>query len=259
MKRTSAVLGKVALAASLGIAASPAHAVPIVFDFSGTVTGVTGGNSVIGQSVLGRFVVETDGLVARTETYASGTSVSYNDFPADPVDLITSQVTIGDIAYEVGVYGSNQSALSAFDSSGLPPCAGCSIASDAVELHDWSMGYWPLDGSGPAPAPGMYPGLRLILRWDSAALDFIDLSNGFEPLGLLSTLTTLLPSGIFSEETYNCAGRACYPGVGDLRTDFRVDSLTIHTPSIPEPGTLALFAVGLLGGAVARRSTAKAR
>ena len=255
MARTTAVFSRVALAVGLGVAAASAHAVPIVFDFAGTVTS---GVSAIGEAVAGQIVVETDGLFHNAYTSTPGTWVTYTDLSSNPVDLITSQVSIGGNAYDVGVYSSDHSSLTAFDSSGLPACDGCAVSSDYVTVTDWSMSYWPSNASDPVPPPGEYLGRRLALQWNTPALDFVDVSNGCEPLDLVSMLTTLLPTGYFRDETWACADLRC-TGTGIQQTNFRVDSLSVQTPSVPEPGTLALFGIGLLGGAVVRRAAVKGR
>lgn len=258
MKRSRTVVGRVALAISLTVAAASAQAVPIIFDFTGTVTGSAAPGTTIGQAVFGQIVVETDGLVRNVNTSTPGTWVTYTDLPQDPVDLITSNVSIGGNAYDVGVYSSDQSSFTAFDSSGLPACDGCFVSTDYVVVTDWSMSYWPANPSDPAPPPGQYLGRRLALNWYTPSLDFVDLSNGIEPQDWVSMLTTLLPSGYYRDETWACADLRC-TGTGTVQTNFSVNTLSVHTPSVPEPGTLALFGIGLLGGAVVRRSKAKVR
>lgn len=255
MTRTESLLGQVALAASLGIAAASAHAVPIVFDFTGTVTS---GAATIGEAVTGRIVVETDGLARNSRTMTTGTSVTFRDNPTDAVDLVSSDLIIGGNVYDVGGYVGDQGYLTAFDTSGLPSCEGCASSPDYALVEDWSMSYWPLDGSGPTPPPGQYFGRRLALTWWPGPLDFIDMSNGSEPLDLASMLSAFLPTGFYREETYDCADLRC-SGTGWSQTNFSIDTLTIQAQSVPEPGTLALFGIGLLGGAVARRSVAKGR
>lgn len=42
-------------------------------------------------------------------------------------------------------------------------------------------------------------------------------------------------------------------GVTDWNDDYFINSLTVHATDVPEPGTIALFAVGLVGLGIARR------
>lgn len=271
MKRTDAVLGKAALAVSLGMAAASAQAVPIVFDFTGTVnltqyydtvTQVSGTDlSMAGQVVTGRLVVETDGLDPYTETGSSGTRIGYSDLIMNPIELITSELYIGGVAHDVGLYSGDSGGVSAFEASGLPTCVGCSRDYDRLTITDSSLEYWLRDGvNNPPPPPGEYSSRFLSLGWSdpNQSPDFIDLSNGFEPLDLIQLASVLIPGASYTVNTADCADRRCTV-TRSSHTIFNIDSLTVSTSSVPEPGTLALFAVGLLGGAVVRRSAVKGR
>ncbi|MGI9288873.1 MAG: PEP-CTERM sorting domain-containing protein [Pseudomonadales bacterium] len=44
-------------------------------------------------------------------------------------------------------------------------------------------------------------------------------------------------------------------GVTDWNDDYFIKSLTVHATEVPEPGTIALFAVGLVGLGIARKRT----
>jgi hypothetical protein len=271
MKRTHAILGRVVLAASLGIAASTAYAVPMVFEFTGTVrdtyyydwTTQSGGTdtSLAGQVVTGRIVLELDGLERFQDTTERGTQISFVDLLNNPSEPITSELSIGGIAHDVGAYSGDGGALVAYDSNGLPSCEGCSPERDRLTISDRSMDYWLRDGvDAPPPPPGEYFARFLTLGWSDPGLaaDFIDLSQGFQPLDLIQWVSTLVPGLFYTTSVMDCADRQCVT-TSNSQTNFIISSLNISTPSVPEPGTLALFAVGLLGGAVARRSTTKGR
>jgi len=270
MKRT-AVMSRVACAISLGVAASSAHAVPMIFDFTGTVRDTyyydwvnqTGGTdlSQAGQVVTGRIVLELDDLASFNETTERGTSISFVDLLNTPSEPITSELSIGGVAHDVGAYSGDGGALLAFDSRGLPSCEGCSPERDRLTISDRSMEYWLRDGvDAPPPPPGEYLFRSLTLGWSDPdlAVDFIDLSQGFQPLDLIQWVSALVPGAFYITSVMDCADRQCVT-TSNSQTNFIINSLTISTPSVPEPGTLALFAVGLLGGAVARRSAAKGR
>ena len=264
MKRTYAVLGRAALAMSLGMAAVSAHAVPIVLDFTGTVTytvNIQNGQSTedwtgAGQAVVGRITLETDGLLPRTGTTYGGAYSAHLDLLGGP-DLITNELSIGGVRHDVDLYPGRFGQVSAFDSSDVEgaPCPGliCSVVPDNIFISDWSTQYL-------SAAPNSdYLERGLGLMWPGSSgdpLGLVDLSVGFDPSTLMSVLAGILPEyGYYEQTTWSCAADVSRcPNTALTSTMFTVDSLTMHTPSVPEPGTLALFAIGLLGSGVARRS-----
>jgi hypothetical protein len=270
MTRAKSVLSRMALAVGLGVAANSAHAVPIVFDFTGTVSYTvnyqngqsTEDRSLAGQAVVGRITVETDGLFTRTGTTLGGAYSAHLDQVGGP-DLITNELNIGGVRYDVDLYADRYGQVSAWDSSDVEgePCPYlmCRPQPDQINLMDFSSQY-----RSAAPNSDYFErGISLGWYGDTIGnpLGFVDLSVPFDPSTLVSVLGGLLPSlGYYQQATWSCGAdvdRCTNTAFTD--TMFTVDSLTIHTPSVPEPGTLALFAVGLLGGAVARRSAVKAR
>lgn len=270
MNRAAAALSRVAGVVSLCVAATSAQAVPMVFDFTGTVgdTYHSGGNqtggvdlSLAGQVVTGRIVLELADLAANNETTERGTYFNFVDLLNTPSEPITSELNIGGIAHDVGVYSGDGGGLFAFDSRGLPMCEGCSPERDRLTISDRSMEYWLRDGvDAPPPPPGEYLYRSLTLGWSAPdqAVDFIDSSQGFQPLDLIQWVSTLVPGAFYTTSVMDCADRQCVT-TSSTQTYFIIDSLTVSTPSVPEPGTLALFGIGLLGGAIARRSAVKGR
>lgn len=255
MKRNELLVARTALAASLCMAAASAHAVPIVFDFVGSVertsiyTSQTGQTtydySLAGQTVIGRITVETDGLLYSESRDEYRLSTSYGDTSADPREQVTSALTIGGATYDVGEYSADSGSISAVD-AGLPLCDTCGPGEDYVIVSDISTGY--------QGAPGDYFSRSLSLRWydSSNPSELIDLSNGWQPLDLIPWLTGVMPRGNYNQNSLSCTDSYCVSAVSSS-TIFSISSFTVSSENVPEPGTLALFAVGLLGTGVGTR------
>lgn len=254
--RTKIATARATMIAALSLSAGAAHAVPIVFEFTGTVTssdtsthtGQIFHGSRIGQTVSGRITLETQGLVAQTTHQSNGMTIMYFDPSADAADLITSELFIGGERFDLSLYSGNGGHIRAFDSNDVNPCVGCSPSRDAISLRDTSsQPYWD-------EPPGESLTRDVALFWSDSAdpLGLVDLSDGFDPLAWLPLMNTLLPTGSYTETTWDCVPDECSE-ISSWTTRFSISSITVSAANVPEPGTLALFAVGLLGVAVGRR------
>lgn len=97
---------------------------------------------------------------------------------------------------------------------------------------------------------GSYNSRILSLGWYYAA-DLLDLSDGFEPLDVLD-LPIGSTFGSYIHETQTCVGGIC-SSAGLTSTNFLISSISMGVTTVPEPSTLALLAIGLLGSTLARR------
>jgi hypothetical protein len=242
--------------ALLALAASSAQAIPLTFAFTATVRETIIFNefgqatfdlSHNGEAVTGAIMIETDGLVRDEFVATDGTYLQF--FEPNNLALISSVLNIGGIAHDVGAYDDGFGGLQVVDSSGPQPCGeGCSsLTPDQVVVFDGSTNFPrifdPL-------LTGVFDTRSLTLGWsdvDNNPLGLIDLSNGFEPLDVLNIpIGTLF--GLFTQSVDTCVDGECLQS-SSISTNFQFGSLTVSAAQmpVPEPGTLSLFVLGLLG------------
>jgi len=258
----------VVLALTAAAATNPVFAIPISFEFSGTVQSRTifdnaTGTSVsdtswIGQAFTAQFVLDTGRFAppVSAEFPAWHDQSQFTD--SDPLAPWSGSLDIAGNAINVQPYAFNFAALQINDTKGPQSCgAGCSYGvPDAVtlvlrsDLQD-SRGttnsslfqlnaYQALDFADPDPAHYTY----------------IDLTQPFPVDGLL---TMALPNLSFqyTTSTFDCDSTPglCFSQGYDM-TRFNVETVTrtdLSTASVPEPATLGLLCMGLLAARLARR------
>ena len=262
MNRAQRLLAHTAVAAALALAASAAHAIPITFSFTGTVRGTTIFNELgqgtfdpshDGEAVSGALVLETEGLLRDLSVRNDGTHLSF--FTLDSA-LISTTLSIGGVTYDPGVYARDLGLLSIIDSSGPQPCGpGCSSLTpdQVVAVH----GSTNSPGIFDPTLTGVFDTRSLTLGWhdvENNPLGLIDLSNGFEPLDVLNIPITTI-TGVFTQQVETCLNGLC-SFTRTVSTGLQFGSLTVGaaSTSVPEPGTLSLFLLGLLGAAATRNS-----
>jgi hypothetical protein len=261
------VIGAMAALICVGLNTN-AHAIPIKIDFTGSVFSAYRGNtngqfvqdtSFLGLSVVGSFLVETDGLTRSTADSPQYTGLSFRDLPASP-DWITSSLTIGDIAYDASSHPWNTGEIRYIDSKGPIPCPGvpnCSSGTpDQLSISDGSTQV--LIGTGlPFPGPGSYNSKNFQLgsvAWadpqiPGSGMDYIDLADNLDALSILSLpLQTSIYRGVtgsYGESVLTCTTTSCRQTQA-LSLAFDVTSVSRNVLAVPEPHSIAVFCFGLL-------------
>ncbi len=245
-----------AMLAVLGVASSvPARAVPIVFEFTGTAGSTTTidwlnstgswDDSLLGQVVMGRITLETSGLSQVANGTPGYSNIIHYNASLEPLGLVAGELTIGGVDYQMGEYPSQRGGITRQDA--LEP----SYSYDRV-LVDLSSSMRPV--GLPPTADGEYAYRALSLRWEDPndPYGLVDVDASFDPLDLVSVLNGLPMYAQYITGINRCIEGTCMNTTWSF-TNLEISSFLVHTPSVPEPGTLGLFAAGLLGVGLARR------
>src|SRR5690242_5136235 len=110
--------------------AAPASAIPVTFDFSGTVANVVDVDfatnlpvydlSTAGQAFNAQFIIDTDSFGVGTPTASDvGDRLSYS---AELPGVITASLQVNGEAIDLAPYSRNRANLSFLDSNGIVSC-----------------------------------------------------------------------------------------------------------------------------------------
>jgi len=244
------------LAGLAACCAAPTFAVPLVFDFAGSVltqahfdapTGIrTFDDAAVGQAFSAQLEIDTDRFMpgSLTDAFSFRDLLFFTDIGG--TSPWTSSLTIGGNAIDVGIHDRNYAYVELQDTKN--PGVGDSLLVVARS-----------DLSGPLGVTNS--SLMQLVAFETYSAGqtppgYIDLDLPFD---VDSLLTVALPNLRLSYGTssFDCqASNLCFFAASDT-TDFLVTSVTRSVrgaTDVPEPGTLGLFAGAMLGmWAFARR------
>jgi hypothetical protein len=249
-----------------GTLAAPASAMPIVFDILGAVSSrsiqnstngsVTPDDSLNGQAVTAKFVIDTDLFGAPTTASSEAfDQINYRSVEGEPMP-ISAWLTIGGVPVDIAPFSRNRSFVNFYDSNG--PIVGCGGACSSMTPDQWgvrtqSFEIGPNGNSGWQffsfiAAETINPGEP------DSGMTWLDFSQPVN-LDLLLTLPTASvsfpPSLSLTEATFDCTS-SCRQ-VSTLNTSMKITSLTRSATPVPEPGSLGLLVVGFAGVMFAAR------
>jgi hypothetical protein len=245
--------------------AAPASAIPVTFDFTGTIANVVDVDfatnmpvtdmSTVGQALSARFIVDTD-------LFGPGTSASTDVgdrlfFNSELAGAISSTFMINGESIDIAPYSRDRSTVSFLDSNGVVSCGtNCSrLAPDQFNVNLISDEFTIPQGST-VQRVASFSFVADFLGFENAeaAMSWFDLTPEFDinQLGSLEIPTTVRPSVILTDYTFACTEERCQTA-SSHRTLFAVTSTVRTVSSVPEPGTLGLLALGAAGVMLAGR------
>jgi hypothetical protein len=255
-----------AAAITLGFAGL-AQAVPIYFDFTGTVNNVYGSTSpspnasLLGQSYSAGFTFETDRLFS-TELGNHPLSANLVDFGNPGPDASSTHLTIGGETYAFPSQPYQYTMMNFNDAcSPAPPSCTPQWAEDVV-LYGFTTDQ-PLDAS---TATGTFHASMLMFSsivpivtdpfnplYGMPAFDYFDVLAGVDPT-LLLTLPMYEMFASFATTETVCGNGDCVTGSSEY-VQMSVTGVTrgLAATAVPEPGTLGLLGVALAGILFLRR------
>jgi hypothetical protein len=233
MKR---IFAHAALAAAGFCISASVQATPVYFDFTGTLDSN-------GRTISGGFNFETDRLLSAGPP-SGGTQYSFVD--TNPFDFTrpSAFVSFEDQRISFPLYTHNANAIAFTE--------GCAVAQCPQFTSDWFALQAHTSEFDFAGHTGTMRGnsLQVFNFSETAAPDFF----GFDAFdAALATPVDIvnLPLhnafGIYQEAVYDCiAGNCSIIGVDQYSFSLDTVSRGIGARDVPEPGTLGLFAAGLL-------------
>jgi hypothetical protein len=246
-----------------------ASAGPIVMNISGELVSrsttrpgeaIEFDNSVAGTAFTAQFVIEPDDFGAAQYTDSAGFQ-RWSYAALAGATGISASLSIGGVAVDLTPYDQSRALVNVLDSKGpIPgncdpgPCS--STTPDSYFVNFTSFQVPPASGNSAfrslqfttveLPDP-LIPG---------SGTNFID---GTSPLSLLDILllpsmfdNPLLDSRLSFTDSYNVCTDLCRLDYQHT-TQMRITSLDRYVTGVPEPGTLGLMGLGLVGMVLARR------
>jgi len=250
------------VAVALIASAAPASAIPVQFDFAGTVTGVIDydwatGDQVFGQGPLGssfsaRFLFDTDlfGPAVPEEAEFSERLTYAAQLPG----AISANLVIGGVNFDIFAHESDSASLNFNDSLGVFPCGdGCqALSPDAWGLTFESQTVTDIGRTSLRTGYFTFAADFIDINRPELSMGWLDFDEGIEVADIATLPFPTTPATLnLVDWTFDCTERCVRAGFH--MTVLEMTSVTRTVGSVPEPGPLGLLVVGAAGAMLASR------
>jgi len=247
------------------VCAGPASAIPVTFDFSGTVAQVvitdfasglppTFDLSTAGQAFSAQFIIDTDlfGPAVSAPTDTGDRLIFNSELPG----AVTSSLVVNGESIDYAPYAANRANANFLDSNGVVSCGeNCRrLAPDQFNVNVQSQDLTPVGLTASRLLSFSFVAGFQGFDNPESAMTWFDFSPDFDltQLASLPLLDSLQAVVSLTDFQFDCTDVRCQQ-TGTRRTMFNVTSSSRTVASVPEPGALGLLAIGLAGAWFARR------